>query len=688
MLKRVFAMLLVFCVLLSTAPASFAAGDGMAAGPAGSVRNSDFECGSGGRCWYVDTMGEGCLMLSFVEEGVTCTGFDASVETRQLTDFPVDQLLFWEGRLLASAGSELLTLDPESGELLGSLRFEAPIARFAVSPEALFVLTGGELLRLEAPEGEKRSVLLSGVGRFWLEGPDELCYMTDESEIRTRRLSDGTETVTPNEITDLGDVPIPGAETSGKRGASLTTMRQKFPHGKYWNHMPNRGCGMKYNNQDGWTEIPCPKHKDYCGTSNQTCNGYAPEGKELSYQCWGYADKLGHDVSGWDPQKAGQPNGWEKLWTKSSLDSLKAGDIIRFNRYGDPKLAHSIYVTSVNGDTISFTDCNYNGTCVIRWGQSISKSTIRSQFVFLLSAPAAASFGSAEDGSDQSWLVEIKPTLDGKPLSSTKDVASFDVWLDGEPYKTGLSSFCEYQPQGTMLEIRNVVCKAGVFCDEEANETLIESLCEDSVLTLELDHYYLNSRREKVKTTLTDLPAPGKWPYKQLCWALENGVSEGLSETRFCAGEPCPRAQSMAFLWITQGRPKPKNRPFTFTDVTEEDWYYEAVRWAVGRRVTAGKSKECFAPDDTCTRAEVLTFLWSLAGKPKLPAPGEEGADPELEWKFTDVKETDWFYYAVLWGVSNKITTGTTVTTFSPKKTCTRAEILTFLWAAARLKKE
>ena len=677
MYKRFFALLLMFCILFTLAPFSLAAED--ASVPGGAFCCSDSECAFDGTCWYVDTMGKGCLMAARIEDAVRCTGSDGSVEIRQITDYPVDQVLYWEGSLLCSVGTALLRLDPETGAELERLNFDAPIARFAVSPEALFVLAGGELLRLA---GEKESVLLRGVERFWLESPDELCWMADEAEIHSLRLSDGSETVEPNEVTDLGDVPIPNAETD-VRGATLTTMRQKFPHGKYWNHMPYKGCGMKYNNQDGWTEIPCPKHNNYCGTSMQSCNGYAPNGKELSYQCWGYADKLGHDVTGRDPQNLEQAYGWKKLWTSGSLNALKAGDIIRFNRYGNSKLAHSIYVTAVNGDTITYTDCNYDGTCVIRWGQTISKSTIKSQFVFLLSAPKTASFGA-----DQSWLVELKPTLDENALSSTKNVASFDVWLDGAPYKTGVSSFGEYQPAGTRVEIKNIVCKTGIACFEETSVLLVESLAGDAVLTMDLNHYYTNSKKEKVRTKLTDLPAPGVWPYRQICWALENGVSEGLSETRFEANKPCPRAQSMAFLWITQGRPKPKNKPFTFTDVSEDDWYYEAVRWAVGCRVTAGKSKTRFAPDDTCTRAEVLTFLWSLAGKPRLAKPGEEGADPELEWKFTDVKESDWFYYAVLWGVSNKITTGTTATTFSPKKTCTRAEILTFLWAAAKLKTE
>ena len=681
MFKRVCALIVLFCILFSPVPEVFAAPGGPeAAEAAGLVYNSDVECGFAGCCWYVDTMGAGCLMAARIEAPAAGSGAECSPEIRQLTDYPVDQVLYREGILMVSAGHELLCLDPESGEKLALRSFDQPILRFAVCGETVYLLVGTEILRLE---GEEQSLVLRGAERFWLEGPDELCYLRDETEIHSLRLSDGSETVTPNCITDLGDVPVARAD-SARRGATVTTMRQKFPHGKYWNHMPFRGCGMKYNNQDGWTDIPCPKHNDYCGTSNQTCNGYAPDGKELSYQCWGYADKLGYDVSGRDPQKEG--SGWKKLWTTSALKSLKAGDIIRFNRYGDPKLAHSLYVTAVNGDTITYTDCNYNGTCIIRWGQTVSKSTIRSQFVFLLSAPAPAAVGGEEGGAQDSWLVSLAPSLDGTPLSSAKELVCFDVWLDDKAYKTGVSAFEEALPQGSRVELRNLVCKTGFFCDEENSELLIEELSDHAVMTLDLNHYYLNSKKEKVKTKLTDLPEPGKWPYKQLCWALENGVSDGLSETRFAANEPCPRAQAMAFLWATQGRPKPKNKPFPFSDVTESDWYYEAVRWAVGRRVTAGKSAACFAPEDTCTRAEVLTFVWSLAGRPRLPGPGEEGADPELEWKFKDVKKTDWFYHPVLWGVSNKITTGTTVTSFSPKKTCTRAEILTFLWAAAKLR--
>ena len=166
-----------------------------------------------------------------------------------------------------------------------------------------------------------------------------------------------------------------------------------------------------------------------------------------------------------------------------------------------------------------------------------------------------------------------------------------------------------------------------------------------------------------------DLPA-GSYYYDAVLWAVENGVTTGASASRFDPNGICTRAQAVTFLWRAAGSPNPETRTMPFTDVPAGSYYYDAVLWAVENGITKGTSETRFSPDDTCTRAQIVTFLWRSE---KSPAAGT--ANP-----FADVKSTVYYADAVLWAVKEDITKGTTNTTFSPNADCTRAQIVTFLW--------
>ena len=183
-----------------------------------------------------------------------------------------------------------------------------------------------------------------------------------------------------NDICIVSEASVAPAAASG---LSLAELRQKFPAGKYWNHAGNPGSANSKNNQNGYTSTPCPKHKTV-GTSAQTCNGFQPGSQQLSWQCMGYAEKLGYDATGYNPRN--NANGWNTYTNVSALNNLKAGDIVRYKND-----VHSIYVTDVNGDTVTYTDCNSDGHCIIRWGVTISKATLRSSFTYVRSAPSAQS---------------------------------------------------------------------------------------------------------------------------------------------------------------------------------------------------------------------------------------------------------------------------------------------------------
>ena len=164
--------------------------------------------------------------------------------------------------------------------------------------------------------------------------------------------------------------------------------------------------------------------------------------------------------------------------------------------------------------------------------------------------------------------------------------------------------------------------------------------------------------------------ATGSYYEDAVDWAVENGITQGTDDTHFSPDGICTRAQAVTFLWRAAGSPEPKTNTMPFTDVNAGSYYYDAVLWAVENGITKGTSDTTFSPNMTCSRAQIVTFLWRSE---KSPAAGT--ANP-----FADVKSTAYYAGAVLWAVENDITKGTTNTTFSPDADCTRAQIVTFLW--------
>ena len=166
-----------------------------------------------------------------------------------------------------------------------------------------------------------------------------------------------------------------------------------------------------------------------------------------------------------------------------------------------------------------------------------------------------------------------------------------------------------------------------------------------------------------------DVPA-GSYYEDAVDWAVENGITQGTDDTHFSPDGICTRAQAVTFLWRAAGSPEPETRAMPFADVPVGSYYYDAVLWAVENGITKGTSDTTFSPNMTCTRAQIVAFLWRSE---KSPAAGT--ANP-----FADVKSTAYYADAVLWAVKENITKGTTSTTFSPDADCTRAQIVTFLW--------
>ena len=164
--------------------------------------------------------------------------------------------------------------------------------------------------------------------------------------------------------------------------------------------------------------------------------------------------------------------------------------------------------------------------------------------------------------------------------------------------------------------------------------------------------------------------ATGSYYENAVDWAVGNGITQGTDATHFSPDGICTRAQAVTFLWRAAGSPKPETRTMPFADVPVGSYYYDAVLWAVENGIAKGTSDTTFSPNMTCSRAQIVAFLWRSE---KSPAAGT--ANP-----FADVKSTAYYADAVLWAVKENIAKGTTNTTFSPDADCTRAQIVTFLW--------
>lgn len=158
--------------------------------------------------------------------------------------------------------------------------------------------------------------------------------------------------------------------------------------------------------------------------------------------------------------------------------------------------------------------------------------------------------------------------------------------------------------------------------------------------------------------------------YDAVKWAVNKGITNGVSETLFGPDQACTRAQIVTFLWRAAGSPEPKSGS-SFADVAADAYYAKAVAWAVENGITKGTSETTFHPDETCTRAQGVTFLYRALGKLAAAQAG-----------FTDVAADSYYADAVNWAAENGVTNGISETLFGPDGSCTRAQIVTFLYRA------
>lgn len=190
-----------------------------------------------------------------------------------------------------------------------------------------------------------------------------------------------------------------------------------------------------------------------------------------------------------------------------------------------------------------------------------------------------------------------------------------------------------------------------------------------------VSNYDVLANAEEEFARLTNTPsftdvAESDYFYDAVQWAVGKGIVKGTSDDTFSPKLPCTRCQIITFLWRAAGEPKAVNRSNPFSDVDEDDYFYEALLWAIENGITQGTSDTTFDPDQSCTRAQMAVFLYRSANSPTVAGTGT----------FSDVDYESYFASAVIWAAEQGITVGTSGTTFSPDMECTRGQIVTFLY--------
>lgn len=212
------------------------------------------------------------------------------------------------------------------------------------------------------------------------------------------------------------------------------------------------------------------------------------------------------------------------------------------------------------------------------------------------------------------------------------------------------------------------------YIDDNGNKSAIDVTYKNGVATLVLNHFSTYVVEAVDALSFTDVSAKAYY-FDAVAWAVKNKITSGQSDTLFAPDASCTRAQMVTFLWRANGSPEPTVTELPFTDVAADAYYAKAVLWAVENGITTGTSDTTFDPDGVITRAEAVTFLWRGAGK--------SAAEGKL---FADVESTKYYAEAVRWAVANGVTKGVSDTSFAPASACTRAQIVTFLYRAYRSK--
>ena len=337
-------------------------------------------------------------------------------------------------------------------------------------------------------------------------------------------------------------------------------------------------------------------------------------------------------------------------------------DVLDHGVYTDNDLKYTLYLQQ--GRTYYFyvgpdTNRAESGKFKLRKvAKTIDKSEIRyhKDKILTVGPKGAGSWAINDDGKKNFdvWLFsidELKSILYDVKLTF-KEGGSI-TWKPSDGYEvgsTGLLVIPEQITDGWKLDQRAYM---HVYCGDQKTTSKIEILYNDPLFK--------------------DVRDSSNPYYKAIYWAADKGVTKGYADGTFGINRSCTRGEAVMFIWRMAGKPAPKTASRSpFKDVPTSHTFYKAILWASQKGITTGYADRTFRPNDTCTRGQIMTFIWRFKGK---PAPKAVSKSP-----FSDVPKTHTYYKAILWGSQKRVTNGFSDGTFGINTNCSRGQIVTFLY--------
>lgn len=324
-------------------------------------------------------------------------------------------------------------------------------------------------------------------------------------------------------------------------------------------------------------------------------------------------------------------------------------------------IPHSVLLTDYEGDVFYCADPSswYNGKR-LRMDESYLGSKVGSQEAILRQVSAY-------------WYVASCTTSNGKPVEESR---IYTITYDANGGEHAPSPTYAYSGEGGTLHIQTPECSGFAFLGWSRDPAATApsyypngEIDTDSDLTLYAvwqKNPYSSDTRPFLDILQDD------YYYDPVLWAVNLGITSGTNPVRFSPNEPCTRAQAVTFLYRSAGMPSESTGSTPFADVPDNAYYTDAVAWAVAEGITEGTSDTTFSPDAPCTRGQIVTFLRRFLG-----GTADVSGNP-----FTDISKGEYYYDAVLWAVEQGITNGMAASTFAPDNICTRGQIVTFLYRA------
>ena len=397
-----------------------------------------------------------------------------------------------------------------------------------------------------------------------------------------------------------------------------------------------------------------------------SCGGrlYVPKDTEVSFAAY---------YNGADPQNA------ESFFTASAGDLAAEGSAYRLTMpeqdvtvdVGTHDWAEPVYTWSEDGSSVT-------AKLVCRHDPSHTQTeTVQTERLVTRAATCAARGASTYTAyfKNPAFSVQTK-TLKDIPANEHPWNAPTYVWSDDLSTVTA-TAVCRIDATHVLTETVKtnfILSRASTILQE--GEGRYEAVFQNAAFSTQLRHISIPAAECDGGSgcpsgVFTDKPAAKSFAHIPIDWAVLNRVTLGTTATTFSPKQDCTRGQFVTFLWRTMGQPEPARTDNPFTDVKQKAFYYKAVLWAVEAGVTSGTSATTFSPNNPCTRAHVVTFLWRIEGSEE----AKEQNNP-----FTDVVDGRFYYKAVLWAVEKGVTKGISETVFDPNGTCTRAQCVTFLY--------